>query len=64
MILGLSGTWAAQRLIRSFLFQISPVDLITFVTGALVLLAVATAASAIPAARATRIDPAQLLRQE
>jgi putative ABC transport system permease protein len=63
-ILGLTGAWAAQRLIRGFLFHVSPVDPITFVAGALFLLAVATAASLIPAARAMRIDPAQLLRQE
>jgi predicted permease len=63
-ILGLVGAWAAQRLIRGFLFQISAVDPITFVGGAIFLLAVATAASTIPALRATRIDPAQLLRQE
>jgi ABC-type antimicrobial peptide transport system permease subunit len=63
-MLGLIGAWAAQRLIRGFLFQISAVDPITFVAGAIFLLAVATVASAIPASRATRIDPAQLLRQE
>jgi ABC-type lipoprotein release transport system permease subunit len=51
-------------LIRSFLFQVSPVDGITFVSGAVFLLAVATIASLIPAARAMRIDPSQLLRQE
>ena len=64
IILGLIGALAAQRLIRGFLFQISAVDPITFVGGAIFLLAVATVASAIPASRATRIDPAQLLRQE
>jgi putative ABC transport system permease protein len=63
-ILGVAGAWAGQRLIRGFLFQVSPVDPITFVAGALFLLAVAAIAGAIPAARATRIDPSQLLRQE
>ena len=63
-LLGLAGAWAVQRLIREFLFQISAVDPVTFIGGAIFLLAVATAASAIPASRATRIDPAQLLRQE
>ena len=63
-LLGLAGAWAVQRLIRGFLFQISAVDPLTFVGGAVFLLAVATAASAIPAARATRVDPAQLLRHE
>lgn len=63
-LLGLGGAWGLQRLIRGFLFQISAVDPLTFVGGAVFLLAVATAASAIPAARATRVDPAQLLRHE
>ena len=63
-LLGLAGAWAVQRLISGFLFQISAVDPITFIGGAIFLLAVATVASAIPASRATRIDPAQLLRQE
>jgi len=63
-VLGLAGAWAAQRLIRGFLFQVSPVDPVTFAAGAIFLLAVATVASVIPAARAMRIDPSQLLRQE
>jgi len=63
-MLGLAGAWAAQRLIRGFLFEVSPVDPITFIGGAIFLLVVATAASLVPAARAMRIDPAQLLRQE
>jgi len=63
-VLGLLGALAVQRLIRGFLFQVSPVDPITFVGGALFLLVVATVASLVPALRALRIDPAQLLRQE
>lgn len=63
-LLGLAGAWAVQRLISGFLFEISAIDPLTFIAGAIFLLAVATAASAIPAARVTRIDPAQLLRQE
>jgi ABC-type antimicrobial peptide transport system permease subunit len=63
-LLGLTGAWAAQRLVRGFLFQISPVDPSTFIIGAILLLLVAVIASGIPAARATRVDPAQLLRQE
>jgi ABC-type antimicrobial peptide transport system permease subunit len=56
--------WAAQTLIQGFLFQISAVDPITFVGGGIFVLAIAIVASLIPALRATRIDPAQLLRQE
>jgi len=63
-VLGLLGAWAAQRLIRGFLFHVSPVDAITFIAGAVFLLAVAAVASAIPAVRATRIDPMEAMRGE
>jgi putative ABC transport system permease protein len=62
--IGLLGAWAAQRLLSGFLFQVSPVDPITFGGGALFLLVVAALASLVPAARALRIEPSQLLRRE
>jgi len=43
------------------LFGISPVDPVTFAAAAAVLFAVAAVATAIPALRATRIDPARAL---
>jgi putative ABC transport system permease protein len=64
MMLGFAVAWAAQTQIQGFLFQISAVDPITFVGGGIFVLAIAIVASLIPALRATRIDPAQLLRQE
>jgi putative ABC transport system permease protein len=63
-MIGLLGALAVQRLIRGFLFQVSAVDAVTFIGGALFLLVVATVASLVPAMRALRIDPVQLLRQE
>jgi len=63
-IIGLLGSWAAQRLTTGLLFGISPVDPATFATGAALLLAVAAIASAIPGARVLRIDPAQTFRQD
>jgi putative ABC transport system permease protein len=63
-IIGLLGSWAAQRLTTGLLFGISPVDPATFASGAALLLAVAAIASAIPGARVLRIDPAQTLRQD
>ncbi|MGH7619062.1 MAG: FtsX-like permease family protein, partial [Gemmatimonadaceae bacterium] len=60
--LGAAVSFAASRLLQSFLFGVSPRDPITFaaVTGLLVVVAVA--ASYIPARRATRIDPLEALR--
>jgi ABC-type lipoprotein release transport system permease subunit len=46
------------------LFNISPVDPITFAGAALFLLTVAAVATVIPGARVFRLNPAQTLRQE
>ena len=51
------------RLMRDLLFEISSTDPVTFAAVA-VLLVLATGASAIPARRATRIDPMTALRSE
>ncbi len=63
-VLGLTGAWFAQRLTSGILFGISGADPATFTVSACVLLAVAAIASAVPAARAVRIDPARALRLE
>jgi len=62
--LGLLGAVAAQRLTSGLLFGISSLDPVTFAASAVFLLAVAAIASAIPAARVLRIDPARALRQD
>jgi putative ABC transport system permease protein len=60
--IGLGGAGAAQRLTSGLLFDISPVDPVTFASAALFLLAVAAVASVIPGARVMSIDPARTLR--
>jgi predicted permease len=63
----LAGTVAAaglSRLIRGLLYDVSPADPSTYVAVTVVLLAVAAAASAIPALRAARVDPLVALRTE
>jgi len=62
--LGLIGTAIASRGLSSLLFGISALDVLTLSAASLFLLLVALAASAIPARRATRIDPIQVLRSE
>jgi putative ABC transport system permease protein len=62
--IGLLGACAAQKLTSGLLFGISPLDPATFAGAAVFLLAIAALASAIPAARALRIDPAGVLRQD
>ena len=54
----------ATRLMEKLLFGITPLDPVSFAIAPLVLLAVALAACALPAFRASRIDPAEALRAE
>jgi len=63
-VLGLAGSAAAARYFKSILFGVHADDLPTFLLVTALLLAVAFIACAIPAVRATRIDPAGALRTE
>jgi ABC-type antimicrobial peptide transport system permease subunit len=64
LALGLAGSVAVVRLIRTMLYQTQPLDPTVFVGVAAALLLVATAACLIPAWRASRLDPMQALRTE
>lgn len=57
-------TWALSRLVASLLYGLSPQDPLTFAAGATLLVIVGVAAGWIPARRASRIDPATVLREE
>ena len=61
---GLAGAFALTRVMRTMLVGVSPHDPLTFVSGALVLLAIAIAASCVPALRAARVEPVTALRAE
>ena len=63
-VLGLLGALAASRLLRSFLFGVSPFDPIVLSLAALAMLLLALASSALPARRAARTDPMLALRGE
>jgi putative ABC transport system permease protein len=62
--LGSAGALALTRLMKNFLFHVTPTDPATFVEVALFLFLVALLASYIPARRATRVDPLVALRYE
>jgi putative ABC transport system permease protein len=62
--LGLLGAWAAGRGVASLLFGVNAADPLTFAVTALALTGVAGLACAVPASRATRIDPMVALRAD
>ncbi len=64
ILAGLAVSTATMRLLRSFLYGVSPLDPVAFVGAALAWLMIAILASYIPAQRATRVDPAISLRYE
>jgi ABC-type antimicrobial peptide transport system permease subunit len=59
---GLTAALGLTRLMTSQLFGVSPMDLATHVTVALVLLAAAGVASFVSAHRAATLDPVEVLR--
>lgn len=59
---GAVGSWAATRTLKSFLFGVTVHDPLSFIAVAVILLCVALLACAIPAWRATRVQPGQTLR--
>ena len=62
--IGYAGALLLTRALASLLFRTSLTDPLTFVSVSATLVAVALAASAIPARRATQIDPITALRYE
>jgi predicted permease len=64
LIGGLAGSAVVAKLIRSLLYGIEPYDSTVFLAVITILLAVAALACAIPAWRASRLDPLQALRAE
>jgi putative ABC transport system permease protein len=68
MLLGLAigfvASLALSRVMQSLLFEVSPTDVITFVSAPLILAAIAWFASWLPARRATRVDPITVLKAE
>ncbi|MBZ5601174.1 MAG: ABC transporter permease [Acidobacteriia bacterium] len=64
IVIGLVGSYLLSTLLAKLVYGISPNDPATFAAVALVLAFVAILASVIPAWRATRVDPLQVLRDE
>ncbi len=63
-IAGLALSLATDRLVAGMLYGVSPLDPETHIAVLFLILLVATAASFVPAWRAARVEPVQVLRQE
>jgi predicted permease len=59
---GLVGAQVTTRLAREMLFEVDPLDLPTLAGAALLLIAASLLAAYVPTRRATRLDPAGMLR--
>jgi putative ABC transport system permease protein len=64
LAIGLLASLALGRVLQSLLFEVTPTDPATLASVVTVVLLVSTAAAAIPARRATAIDPLTALRYE
>jgi putative ABC transport system permease protein len=64
LALGLVGSWASTRALKTALYGVSATDPKTFSAVAALLTLVALAACMIPARRASRLDPVVVLREE
>jgi len=62
--IGLAAAAVLTRFLGTLLFAVKPTDPVTFLVTAAVLASAALVACALPAWRATRVDPAVTLRQE
>jgi ABC-type antimicrobial peptide transport system permease subunit len=64
VLLGIAAGLALTRSIATLIYDMSATDPLTFTAAAALLMAVGVMACLVPAARASRIDPAVALREE
>jgi ABC-type antimicrobial peptide transport system permease subunit len=64
LCIGLAVSYALTRLLTRWLFGVTPLDAVTYVGVALILVLVMLAASYAPARRAAQVDPTTALRHE
>jgi predicted permease len=62
-VLGLGGAWVLSRVLRSFLYGVTPTDPISFAVAPLIVLATTALAASMPAYRATQVHPTDAIRE-
>ena len=61
---GLVLAFAAGRLVKSYLYQVQPLDMLTYAAVVVALAAIGLTASLLPARKAASIEPMQALRED
>jgi ABC-type antimicrobial peptide transport system permease subunit len=61
---GLLAAWSGSRLLQSQLYGVSGSDLLAYTLSGVLLLVAALAACAVPARRASNVDPVEALRAD
>lgn len=64
IVLGLLGAFATARTMETLLFQVNPVDPVTYVAVAVLFTLVTLLAAYVPARRASLVDPLRVMRAE
>jgi putative ABC transport system permease protein len=64
LVTGLLLAFASGRLIKSFLYEVQPLDALTYFAVAFILLVVGLVSALLPARKAASIEPMQALREE
>lgn len=64
LLAGLAGAWALSRVVASLLYEVQARDPATFVAVPLVLIVPAIIATLIPALRAARVSPTEVMRAD
>jgi putative ABC transport system permease protein len=64
LALGVAAALAATQSMRTLLFGVSPVDAATYAAVSFTVAATVVAVSLVPAIRAARVDPIEILKRE
>ena len=64
LVIGLAGAIPLARVMAGLLFEVTPIDPVTYASVSVLLSSIALAATYLPARRAARVDPVEALRAE